>query len=87
MRSVACSIESLFGVTIESLWVGFLLTNLDYYNSIFFATLEVDHEPRGVDIWFLRVNLGPLTVDVGPYKSSIWDLFFYGEVILNHIGE
>ena len=26
----------------------------------------MDHEPRGVDIWFLRVNLGPLSVDLGP---------------------
>ena len=28
--------------------------------------LQVDHEPRGVDIWFLRVNLGPLSVDLRP---------------------
>ena len=28
--------------------------------------LEVDHEPRGVDIWFLRVNLRQLSVEFGP---------------------
>lgn len=27
---------------------------------------EVDHEPQRVDIWFLRVNLGSLSVDHGP---------------------
>ena len=26
----------------------------------------MDHEPRGVDIWFLRGNLGPLIVNLGP---------------------
>ena len=29
-----------------------------------FWAQEVDHEPRGVDIWFLRVKLGPLRVDL-----------------------
>ena len=30
-----------------------------------FSALRVDHEPKGLNIWFLRVNLGPLFVDLG----------------------
>ena len=30
-----------------------------------FSALRVDHEPQGLNIWFLRVNLGPLFVDLG----------------------
>ena len=31
-----------------------------------FMSLEVDHEHWGDDIWFLRVNLGQLSVDFCP---------------------
>ena len=44
---------------VPEVWVDkFRLLEFDFWAQ------EVDHEPRGVDIWFLRVNLGPLRVDV-----------------------
>ena len=31
-----------------------------------FRALGVDHEPWESDIWFLRINSGPLSIDLGP---------------------
>ena len=36
-----------------------------------FSALRVDHEPKGLNIWFLRVNLGPLFVDLGSLGVDI----------------